>query len=178
MSEKKENVVQVVSANPGWYARFRLEDGAFEHHPVAAWAVMTDGEDQWLSGFSESVRGFIRADDEIYNFAGWIYDPDLRISVARALNPKSSAHGVAAVPRPMRSGTDLAPEVLCASAARLHSLASQIHEGLRALVEVGQHNPQIETLAGRLQHELDAMEGEALLCAGAYLPHANSGAVS
>lgn len=64
-------ITQLISAAPGWVARFKREDGTVEETPVAVWAVVEDDCGVRVSGFSGIGSEGLDADDEMNNFIGW-----------------------------------------------------------------------------------------------------------
>lgn len=64
-------IKQIISAAPGWVARFQREDGTVDETPVAVWAVIEDGCGVRVSGFSGIGGEGLGVDDEMLNFLGW-----------------------------------------------------------------------------------------------------------
>ncbi len=68
----KLKVLSIIPAQPGWVAKFRLDDGTICEKQVAIWAVVVDDDGQRVTGFSETDGcGFMEPDDTVSNFEGW-----------------------------------------------------------------------------------------------------------
>lgn len=78
MSSRK--ILSIVSAEDGWVAKFKQEDGTIMRHPVMVWAVVQDekGEGNSLTSFCgptgpDDSPGdtYMEPDNEASNFTGW-----------------------------------------------------------------------------------------------------------
>ena len=70
-------IKQIISAQPGWVALFKQDDGTMESSPVAIWAIVSfpdDPEGDALVGFSggDSIE-FTAPDSDAVNFEGYAY---------------------------------------------------------------------------------------------------------
>jgi hypothetical protein len=69
------NILQIVPAQDGWFSTYRHDDGSLTKLHVAVWAIVDDGEETKITGFSETDEtGFLHADNEACNFDGWVYE--------------------------------------------------------------------------------------------------------
>lgn len=80
----ERKVLSIIPAQPGWVARFRLDNGTFCENQVAIWAVVVDDDGQRVTGFSETDGcGFMSPDDTVSNFEGWVMaTPNVALSSA------------------------------------------------------------------------------------------------
>jgi hypothetical protein len=72
-------ILSIAAASPGWVAEFTQPDGSTSYSKVAVWAVVVDGDEHRVTGFSETDEsGFSFPDDAVANFAGWTLNPEAK----------------------------------------------------------------------------------------------------